>query len=136
VTPADHATVVEVDSAAFRPPWQISATVARRAMAQASWLTVAEMDDQIVGYQLTTPTPAGAHLARLAVRPEWQGRGLGAALVADMIEQCRRQGIRELTVNTQDTNTASLAVYQRLGYRRNGVSYPVYQLPLKDSVKL
>jgi ribosomal protein S18 acetylase RimI-like enzyme len=135
-TPADHDTIVEVDAAAFRPPWQISAAVARRAMSQASCLTVAEMDDQIVGYQLSTPTPGGAHLARLAVRPEWQGRGLGAALVADMIEQCRRQGVHELTVNTQDTNAASLAVYERLGYRRNGVSYPVYQLPLKDNVTI
>jgi len=135
-TPADHETIVAVDTEAFRPPWQISAAIAHRAMAQACWLTVAEMDNQIVGYQLTTPTPGGAHLARLAVRPQWQGRGLGAALVADMIEACRRQGARELTVNTQDTNAASLAVYQRLGYRRNGMSYPVYQLPLKDSVKI
>jgi peptide alpha-N-acetyltransferase len=80
--------------------------------------------------------PSGAHLARLAVQPEWQGQGVGAALVAEMIEACRRQGARELTVNTQDTNAASLAVYQRLGYRRNGMCYPVYQLPLKESVKI
>jgi [ribosomal protein S18]-alanine N-acetyltransferase len=135
-TSADHTTIVAVDSAAFRPPWQISAGVARRAMAQASCLTVAEMDGQIVGYQLTTPTPTGAHLARLAVRPEWQGHGVGAALVAEMIGQCCRQGIQQLSVNTQDTNAASLAVYQRLGYRLNGVSYPVYQLPLKDHVTI
>ena len=133
---ADHATIVAVDSAAFQPPWQISETTARRAMAQACCLTVAEIDGQIVGYQLSTPTASGAHLARLAVRPEWQGRGVGAALVADMIQRCRQQGAQDLTVNTQDTNAASLAIYQRLGYRRNGTSYPVYQLPLKDSVKL
>ena len=135
-TSADHEAIVSVDSAAFRPPWQISAAIARRAIALACWLTVAEIDGQIVGYQLTTPMPSGAHLARLAVQPEWQGQGVGAALVAEMIEACRRQGARELTVNTQDTNAASLAVYQRLGYRRNGMCYPVYQLPLKESVKI
>ena len=133
---ADHETIVAVDSAAFQPPWQISAAIARRAMALACWLTLAEIDGQIVGYQLTTPTPGGVHLARLAVRPEWQGRGVGAALVVDMIEACRRQGAHEFTVNTQDTNAASLAVYQRLGYRPNGISYPVYQLSLKDNVKI
>lgn len=133
---ADHETIVAVDSAAFQPPWQISEAIARRAMALACWLTVAEIDGQIVGYQLTTPTLGGVHLARLAVRPERQGRGVGAALVADMIEACRRQGAHELTVNTQDTNAASLAVYQRLGYRPSGTSYPVYQLPLKDNVKI
>ncbi len=133
---AEHETIVAVDSAAFKPPWQISAAIAHRAMALACWLTVAEIDGQIAGYQLTTPTPGGVHLARLAVLPEWQGRGVGAALVAEMIEACRRQGAHEFTVNTQDTNAASLAVYKRLGYRLNGTCYPVYQLPLKDTVKI
>ena len=130
-TPDEHETVIAVDTAAFRPPWQISAGVARRALEQACCLTVAEMDHQIVGYQLTTPTAGGAHLSRLAVLPAWQGRSIGAALVADMIERCRQQGARQLTVNTQDTNAASLTVYERLGFRRTGASYPVYQLALK-----
>ncbi len=130
-TAADHETIIAVDTAAFQPPWQISADIARKALTQACALSVAEVDRQIVGYQLSTPTAAGAHLARLAVRPEWQGRGLGAALVANMIETCTRQGARELSVNTQDNNTASLTVYQRLGFRLNGASYPVYQLALR-----
>ena len=131
--PADHETLIAVDMAAFQPPWQISPPIARKALTLACSLSVAEVDGQIVGYQLTTPTSAGAHLARLAVLPEWQGRGLGAALVADMIESCTRQGARELTVNTQDTNAASLAVYQRLDFRLNGASYPVYQLALEPA---
>lgn len=133
-TPAEHEALLVVDTAAFRPPWQISAVIARKAMAQARWLTVAEVDGQLVGYQLTTPTVNGAHLSRLAILPQWQGRGLGAALVADMIEQCRREGAREISVNTQDSNAASLALYRRLGFRLNGVSYPVYQLPLQHTV--
>jgi ribosomal protein S18 acetylase RimI-like enzyme len=132
--PAEHDALLVVDTAAFKPPWQISAVIARKAMAQARWLTVAEVDSQIVGYQLTTPTVNGAHLSRLAILPQWQGRGLGAALVADMIEQCRREGAREISVNTQDSNAASLALYRRLGFRLNGVSYPVYQLPLQHTV--
>jgi [ribosomal protein S18]-alanine N-acetyltransferase len=131
-TEAERPTLLAVDTAAFHPPWQISEVIARKAMAQARWLTVAEIDGQIVGYQLTTSTLNGAHLSRLAVLPRWQGRGLGAALVSNMIEECRQQGAREISVNTQDSNAASLALYQRLGFRLNGVSYPVYQLPLTD----
>jgi [ribosomal protein S18]-alanine N-acetyltransferase len=134
--PADHETIIAVDTAAFRPPWQISADIARRAIAQACCLTVAKCEGQVVGYQLTTPTAGGAHLSRLAVLPAWQGRGLGAALVADMLERCRRQGAREISVNTQDSNAASLAVYERLGFRRNGARYPVYQLALKPDAGL
>ena len=75
----------------------------------------------------------GAHLARLAVLPAWQGTGIGKALVRHLIEHYNRRGFRELTVNTQDTNTASLTVYRSLGFVPFVTSYPVYQLALPEA---
>jgi ribosomal-protein-alanine N-acetyltransferase len=128
--PTDHDAIIATDTAAFAPPWQMSGPVLRTAFAQAGWLTVAEVDDVIVGYQLSTPSPEGAHLARLAVLPDCQGRGIGAGLVVDLIAHYVERGARVLTVNTQDTNAASLAVYQRFGFKPNGARFPVFQLPL------
>jgi ribosomal-protein-alanine N-acetyltransferase len=90
--------------------------------------TVAEADGQILGYQLSTRNPLGAHLARLAVRPEMQGRGLGRALIADLIQQAERHGMYHLTVNTQSDNLSSLALYKKIGFSETGERYPVYQL--------
>jgi ribosomal protein S18 acetylase RimI-like enzyme len=89
---------------------------------------VAEADGQIIGYQLSTRNPLGAHLARLAVRPESQGRGVGRALVADLIQQAERRSMYHLTVNTQNDNLSSLALYKKIGFRETGDCYPVYQL--------
>lgn len=128
--PGDDAALITTDQAAFTPPWQLSPEMIRTAIAQADLITVAEVDGQIVGYQLTTANRNGAHLARLAVSPSWQGHGLGAALVANMIEYYEARGVHELTVNTQDSNAASLNVYQRLGFQLSGTRFPVFQLPL------
>ena len=113
---SDHDDIAATDLAAFTPPWQMSAKLMSQAIPLADFLTVAEIDHQIVGYQLTTPSYQGAHLARLAVLPSWQGHGIGKALVRHLIDYYNRRGIRELTVNTQDTNTASLSVYHDLGF--------------------
>jgi ribosomal protein S18 acetylase RimI-like enzyme len=125
--PEDHDAIAAADLAAFAPPWQMSPIVIADALARADLVTVAEVDHQIVGYQLTTPSQTGAHLARLAVLPGWQGLGLGTALVRHLVEYANRRAYRELTVNTQDTNAASLAVYQRLGFMLTGTRFPVYQ---------
>ena len=127
---ADYDNVAETDLAAFTPPWQMSAELMSQAIPLADLITVAEVDGQIVGYQLTTPSHMGAHLARLAVLPAWQGHGIGKALVYHLIEHYNRRGIRELTVNTQDTNAASLSVYRGLGFVNTGAKYPVYQFGL------
>ena len=127
---SDYAAVAATDLAAFTPPWQMSAELMSQAIPLADLITVAEVDHQIVGYQLTTPSQMGAHLARLAVLPGWQGHGIGKVLVRHLIEHYNRRGIRELTVNTQDTNSASLNVYRSLGFRDTGAKFPVYQYSL------
>jgi ribosomal-protein-alanine N-acetyltransferase len=126
--PDDAEAIATADIEAFEPPWQISPALTRLAIAQADCLTVVEVQGQIAGYQLTTASQDGAHLARLAVRPTWRGRGLGRALVADLVRRYAERGARRLTVNTQASNQASLAVYRRLGFQFDGTRYPVFQL--------
>jgi ribosomal-protein-alanine N-acetyltransferase len=81
----------------------------------------------VVGYHLSTRNSLGVHLARLAVRPETQGRGIGQALVQDLFLQAEQRGIRRFTVNTQNDNAASLAIYKKLDFFETGERYPVYR---------
>jgi ribosomal protein S18 acetylase RimI-like enzyme len=125
--PFDLPAVAEVDALAFELLWRNALPVLERAYPQTVWATVAEMDGQVTGYQLSTRNPLGVHLARLAVRPSEQGKGLGYALVADLIKRAGRHGLSHLTVNTQSDNTTSLALYLRMGFHETGERYPVYQ---------
>jgi ribosomal-protein-alanine N-acetyltransferase len=124
----DLPAVTEVDSAAFDPLWQNSLSALKEGYQQAVLATVAEADGQVLGYQLSTRNPLGVHLARLAVRPSLQGRGVGRALVADLVQQAGRRGMFHLTVNTQSDNAASLALYRKTGFHETGDRYPVCQL--------
>src|SRR5574337_1230102 len=116
-----------VDNDSFAPPWEYSRNVLRQAMAQSSLVTVAEIDGEIVGYQISSGGREGAHLARLAVLPDLQGRGIGRALTMHMIEHFEKRGAARITVNTQRDNTASLNVYHALGFEATGEYYVVWQ---------
>ena len=123
----DLADVVDTDAAAFEPLWRNSFDALEKALSQAVYATVAEDASGVIGYQLSTGSSIGAHLARLAVRPEAQKRGLGLALVRDLIQYInRREGPSRITVNTQASNSSSLSLYHRLGFRRTGEQYPIY----------
>ena len=124
----DLPAVADVDAAAFDLLWQNSLPSLERAYPQAVLATVVVANGQVLGYQLSTRNPLGAHLARLAVRPELQGLGIGRALVADLIQQADRHAMYHLTVNTQSDNVASLALYKKTGFRETGERFPVYQL--------
>jgi ribosomal-protein-alanine N-acetyltransferase len=124
---ADLPAIAELDAAAFDPLWQNSLAMLRKAYPQSALTTVAEdQAGHLIGYQLSTRNSIGAHLARLAVHPQQQGRGLGYALVQGLLNDLARLGIQRLSVNTQSDNRASLALYQKLNFTRTREEYPVY----------
>ncbi len=129
----DLPEVAAVDAAAFETLWQNSLPSLERAYPQAVLATVAETEDgQVLGYQISTRNPLGAHLARLAVLPAHQGRGVGRALLADLVREAERHAMYHLTVNTQNDNAASLALYLKTGFRETGERYPVYQIQVPE----
>jgi [ribosomal protein S18]-alanine N-acetyltransferase len=127
MTENDLPAIQCVDEMAFVPVWQNSLITLQIAFQQAGIATVAEVDNQIVGYQISTLTHMGGHLARLAVLPEYQKRGIGRALLLDMLNQYYQRGAQIVTVNTQKDNLSSLSLYQKAGFKFSGEEYPIYQ---------
>ncbi|HAV78409.1 MAG TPA: hypothetical protein DCX53_13760 [Anaerolineae bacterium] len=123
---ADLPDVVRVDNASFDPLWHNSQETLRRALAQSLFATVAEDERGVIGYQVTTSSGSRAHLARLAVHPSAQRRGIASAVLGDLFTRLNHKGYRRLSVNTQSDNQTSLNLYKKLGFARTGEAYPVY----------
>jgi ribosomal protein S18 acetylase RimI-like enzyme len=123
----DIRDIEQIDAAAFGGVWQNSRSCLEIAFRQSSLATVVEENGRLVGYQISTTTQMGGHLARLAVLPEYQGVGVGYALIDDMLRQFERRGVHNVTVNTQHDNLVSLSLYQKSGFRLTGEEYPVFE---------
>lgn len=126
MTKNDLPAVARVDHLAFSSPWQISEKGLLAGYEQAAVAMVAENDRGVVAYQISTAMHENAHLARLAVLPEYQNCGIGTALVNALQVYCYRRGWRALTVNTQADNLASLHLYKKLDFHPTGEKYPLF----------
>jgi ribosomal protein S18 acetylase RimI-like enzyme len=129
MTDADLPAVVKVDLDSFGWFWHNTLDTLNRALSQAISATVAEDDSGVIGYQLTTGNPFAAHLARLGVKIEMQGQGIGSALVSDLIQSLDQNQLSRLTVNTQSDNLTSLSLYKKFGFMRTGEQFPVFVFP-------
>ena len=130
MTHRDLPGVASVDVAAFSPLWCYAQDTLALAFDHTIIASVAEVDDLIVGYQISTVNHSGGHLARLAVLPGYQGQGIGYQLLRDELDQFQKRGIHRITVNTQQDNLGSLALYEHTGFKSNGENYPVFQYQL------
>lgn len=127
MTNHDLDQVHEVDSHSFGQLWRNASDSIRLAFQQALYATVIEDEENILGYQITTNTPYGAHLGRLATSQHFQNKGIGYALLHDLVKQLSTQRIPRISVNTQDHNTVSRNLYRKVGFFETDEAYPIFQ---------
>ena len=123
----DIPEVTRIDQTCFEKLWQHSEDAIARAFEQSAYSTVAENNGRIVGYQISTSLRNHAHIARLAVLPEFQRQKIGHQLIGDVLERFKRPWTREITVNTQKDNTKSLGLYTKLGFEITSDGFPIYK---------
>jgi ribosomal-protein-alanine N-acetyltransferase len=120
-----------LDIASFGPFWHMGEAELGELHFRGRMIVACSEDGAFVGYSaLLNGTREEAHLARIAVHPEWQGKGVGRLLLQDTVEYCRAQGCRALGLNTQFSNLRSQALYRAAGFRESGLALPVYTLKL------
>ena len=66
------------------------------------------------------------HIGRMAVLQDWRGQGVGAALLAALIEIARTRGNREAMLSAQ---THAVGFYRRFGFVDEGPVYTEAGIP-------
>ncbi len=118
--PWHRSRVLDIDARAFDQFWQFDKFTlkeARRATPTNRFMVSSESDG-IAGYAVTGRAGGRGYLQRLAVDPDFQGRGVGTSLVHDCLHWLHRKGVGMALVNTQERNQRALALYERLGFIR------------------
>lgn len=134
ISPVQLTDVAQLDAESFPPLWHMGegelAGLLFAGRMRAAWL-----DDRLVGYAAISlngdfddPTTSGpsAFLARLAVHPGVQGRGVGRQLLADSIAYAHSQKHNPIYLNTQVSNEQSQRLYEGMGFRSMGRVFQVY----------
>lgn len=134
--PEDLLQVLDVDTVSFAPFWRLD----RRGLEDAveatphSRFRVAEHPEaagmQLVGYAVTGRAGRRGFIQRLAVHPDAQRHGFGRALALDGLRWLRRWRVERALVNTQLSNDAALALYERVGFRHEPSGLSVLSLGL------
>lgn len=123
----DIKRLCEIDQLAFAPRWRMSPSDFQQALRITAVATVAVRQGEVLGYQFSTRNDEAGHLARLAVDPAWQRRGVASLLIQHLLDELRRLRVESVTVNTQASNHPSQHLYQRFGFFRNGYDLELWQ---------
>ena len=92
-------------------------TIARELAEGVIW-EVASLAAEAIGFYSCTHEPAERRLKlnKLYLLPEWQGNGLGQALLGRVHELAASLGAGEVWLQVNKRNPRAIAAYERAGY--------------------
>jgi ribosomal protein S18 acetylase RimI-like enzyme len=102
---------------------------------QQMHVLVATLAGNVVGTVAGACNGAEGHLRGMAVRPEYQGRGVAGKLLAAIETDLLSRGCKRITLDTTLPLQAAMKFYEKNGYRRSGKIADFFGMPLLEYVK-
>ncbi|HWH97682.1 MAG TPA: GNAT family N-acetyltransferase, partial [Pseudolysinimonas sp.] len=133
--PADLGAILDIHNHAIRTSLAIWLDEPVDLADRAAWLAehqaaghpvlVAEVDGAVVGYASFSAWRARwgyRHTVEdsVYIAESHQRRGLGRAMVADLVGRARAAGMHTMIADIEAGNVASIALHESLGFRREG----------------
>lgn len=136
--PADLPTVYELEQRCFpNEAWSWRVFQEELAGPDSRYLLAVTPEGPIGYIAASFSARAGfAHITSLAVSPDHQRQGVGAALLAEMLRQMEAVGIHRFRAETRLGNEHVQRLFLRHGFYREMIISGYYQRPMEDAVVL
>jgi len=135
--------IVAIEVASFSNPWTRQMYLRELQNPDVSFLYVLrvpvdghESDARIAGFCAFWLVLDEIHINNLAVRSEYQGQGLGSALLRHVLEAGASRGAERATLEVRRSNEPALRLYERLGFTIAATRPNYYVSPQEDALIL
>ena len=126
MTQADVDAVLGIEQAVQRFPWTRGNFV--DALNSDYLCCVDETKEEgIRGYAILMQAVDEAELLNIGVAAAQQRKGLGRAMLAEMLDAARAKQLRRVFLEVRPSNVAAIALYRSVGFSEIGVRRGYYQ---------
>jgi ribosomal-protein-alanine N-acetyltransferase len=133
---ADLPQVMAIERRAFPTPWSLAMFVLELSKPSSICLAATHREQggaaKLAGYLICARYADVWHVMNIAVDPPLRRRGIANALLERLIEQAGPQ--QPYTLEVRASNTAAIALYERLGFRFAGTRPRYYRDTGEDAV--
>ena len=132
---ADLPSVLEIERECFPAPW--SERIFRDVLDLDYYhFLTAILDGEVAGYCGYIRSFETADIANIAVRGSLRRSGIGEKLLRKLMDDGYRAGVERFSLEGRASNTPAIALYEKLGYRQEGLRRGYYENPREDALIL
>lgn len=135
----DVARVREIDVLSFTLPWsersyRFEVTENEHALNWVAETASSGAEPEVVGMTVLWVILDEAHIATIAVHPDFRGLGIGKRLLARALLAAYQRGARTAYLEVRRSNLAAQTLYQQFGFQVAGERKRYYQDNNEDAL--
>ena len=122
--------LVEIlDDVYGQSPWTLEQVLADFGQPQ-NWYAFAYSGEELVGFLAMQENLYELEVVQIAVRKEWQGRGIAGQLLESLPQE------KEVFLEVREGNTPARTLYQKQGFKETGCRKGYYHAPSEDAIMM
>ena len=131
--PDDLDRIGELETICFSVPWTRTMLEGQLPDEMHVFLT-AEDAGCILGYVGMMTVLDEGYISNVAVSPEARRRGIGRALINELLQRARARDLSFVTLEVRESNQPAIALYSGFGFTRVGLRKNYYDSPRENAI--
>ena len=130
----DLAALLVLEEACFSMPWTREQLQSQLPDERHEFLVAADDGGAVLGYIGMMTVLDEGYISNVAVAPEARRRGIGRALVKEMLRRAADRELSFVTLEVRAHNESAIALYAQEGFRAVGQRKDYYERPKEDAL--
>jgi ribosomal-protein-alanine N-acetyltransferase len=131
---ADLDALEALERACFSLPWTREQLRAELPDERHEFLVAASAEGELLGYIGMMSVLDEGYISNVAVAPGLRRRGVGRALVREMLRRAEARGLAFVTLEVRAHNEGAIALYASEGFGPVGLRRAYYERPREDAL--
>lgn len=133
MTPEDVPFISRLEEETFSMPWSPESFLQMITKEDTRYY-VAEEGGRLLGGCGLWMIAGEGNITNVAVAQEVRRRGVGTGLLKHLMTQGDREGVTAYTLEVRVSNEAAIRMYEKLGFRSEGIRPNFYEKPTEDAM--
>jgi len=132
LAPEQLSSVLEIDRECLGGLWTLDGYQREIASPNSTLLVLSlirasDPKEKILGFGCLWAVLEFAHITILAIKPHYQGRGLGQLLLYSLLQDAVSRSLERVTLEVRSSNQVALSLYEKFGFKIAGRRKKYYQ---------
>lgn len=132
----DLKQVMKIEMLSFPAPWSPLAIVSELRYNEDARYFCLDLNGKVIGYLGLWLISDGGYITRVAIAPDYRGKGWGKYFLRQTVNHMLKQGMKQLYLEVRSSNKAACNFYQNLGFVQTGIIKGYYSDPSEEAIQM